>query len=620
LNYFENKTFNKKDYNPGFPSTSSNYVFTRSNFGGVGALSSQIHILNVWKFGNLHPLNQTLRKPVGVRQNVNGFDEDGNPKISYTLVIDKNLKEEFERHKADVDIDLLDEAIEEIPFAEPVALAEALKIRVITKGPPVSGYVLKPLQLFLHRILRNHPTFKLIGEPVTEEVLKDKFRKVLKGGQKFISGDYKEATDGLWSAISERIAHRICDIIFAESDFEPQYAECFRELFIRLLTRHELRCDSKERFESAPQKNGQLMGSIVSFPVLCIANAVLCRMALEYHGLRRKKLRNHPLLINGDDCVFIGDIRVFEVWKVLCLYFNMKPSVGKTYFSAEFLNINSTTFLYDFNKNIRKDGMFWVESEHNFVQVPFLNFGLLKHYKRSGGPMGPQDIFSEFGSFSDTCKDLLTTTPRHCVDAAYNYYIREFGRLAKRCNIKIPWFIPRNRGGVGLLPFGRYNFSKKDERIASLMKKDGVGFRNFGKFSTWGLHRYLENNYFKDLDTEPVSAEYDEAYTYLVMFSFYSAALIGGQKTSLESPAMGYQNPLHPFSSTLLDPRFVKALNVDSKDWLTDSQKNETIKSLRHAERTWKKYLKELNRKVNVSNPWLFPEVDLPRIRFGVLD
>ena len=47
------------------------------------------------------------------------------------------------------------EALEEIPYAVPLGLSEPSKVRVITKGPPATYAILKPLQKFMHNQMQN---------------------------------------------------------------------------------------------------------------------------------------------------------------------------------------------------------------------------------------------------------------------------------------------------------------------------------------------------------------------------------------------------------------------------------------------------------------------------------
>lgn len=68
----------------------------------------------------------------------------------------EHFKDEFEKETLD---------------CRPVALAEPLKVRVITKGPSGPYYLCRYLQKAIHGQLRNMPGFELIGHPCSEDYL-----------------------------------------------------------------------------------------------------------------------------------------------------------------------------------------------------------------------------------------------------------------------------------------------------------------------------------------------------------------------------------------------------------------------------------------------------------------
>jgi len=67
-------------------------------------------------------------------------------------------------------------ALGEVADVELVALAEALKVRVISKGPALTYFVLKPVQKFLLRQMKKFRCFKLVGETVTTTFLESVFK------------------------------------------------------------------------------------------------------------------------------------------------------------------------------------------------------------------------------------------------------------------------------------------------------------------------------------------------------------------------------------------------------------------------------------------------------------
>jgi hypothetical protein len=98
--------------------------------------------------------------------------------------------------------DLFEQAKAEPPYVECVAIAEPLKVRVISKGPSKIYAALKPMQKWLWGVLKKEAVFALIGEKVTERHLNEAIGKLMDGFE-VVSGDYSAATDNLRSWVSE---------------------------------------------------------------------------------------------------------------------------------------------------------------------------------------------------------------------------------------------------------------------------------------------------------------------------------------------------------------------------------------------------------------------------------
>jgi len=536
---FARKKFKIADFVGGFPSTSSTYYKSRKQYGAVSEIAQHLEDII---HSNEIPLDWDPAERIfdpGARylynKSLDTYDDTEYNEIIPSVVVNSKQLGHFQDFRLKVTKRLLERAFEEVPAVEPVSLPEALKVRVITKGPALMGYVLAPLQRFLHTTLRQHPVFQLIGMPISEQILLRNLGALPKG-QKWLSGDYKDATNGLLSSVSNTICDEICSCIFDRSDFDGLTEVKLRVLFRRALTGHLIQdLDGNLR----PQTNGQLMGSIVSFPVLCIANAALCRRVIEESLGFRVNLKECQLLINGDDCVFPTNHEGFKMWKDLCHAYNMKPSVGKTYFSDRFLNINSTTYLTTPTTEMWEESEVEADGEtlaykvpYRFQEVKYINYGLVLHKKRSGGIMGTESVFDRFCNFGENSKELLRTLPEFCKDSVYTQYIQEFGRIAKTCNIKIPWFVPQKYGGVGIVPYGTRKLneakargpSRRDRRVCSLLKKDNITFPLFTKDQKWSIHRNVQPLFAcSELSEDPT--EYDKYYGIAVASIFFSAVL-----------------------------------------------------------------------------------------------
>jgi len=361
-------------------------------------------------------------------------------------------------------LSVLQMAANEEPDTALVALPEALKVRVISKGPPLTYFCLKPVQKFMWQILADHPVFQLVGKPVTSDILEDVIGPLAEG-EAYLSGDYKAATDNLRGELSEAIWLEICNVC--------EFPAGIAALGLRALTGHNmLNPDDKTKSELRPQRAGQLMGSIISFPILCLANATVCRMAMELGqgktlrlGRRHQKrlIAGLPLLINGDDCLFrIGENgRLW--WKALSTMAGLEESIGKCYYSKEFANVNSTNFLWETRKCADVCGDF-----QSFVQTGYVNFGLLRGLKRSGGKTGALELDSDLSS---RCSELLRLAP---TSMNKEMLMRKFlSANAKSLELftqnRIPWFVPREYGGVGLPPVGKFGPSRTDLRVVAAM-------------------------------------------------------------------------------------------------------------------------------------------------------
>jgi len=220
--------------------------------------------------------------------------------------------------------------------AKIIGLPEPLKIRTITAGPEEAYFEASYLQKFVHGHLRKHPVFRLIGQPLTLVDIQETFKRPLRLGEFFVSGDYKSATDLISGALSTCAARALADVVGMSSHLS--------DLFVACLTGHEIHL--KEQKLRDLQQNGQLMGSPLSFPILCLINAALTRYALELRNdtVGKTALGDYPLLINGDDVGFVTDQDGYTLWKTITKMGGLVFSEGKNFTSTEFIVLNSCMF------------------------------------------------------------------------------------------------------------------------------------------------------------------------------------------------------------------------------------------------------------------------------------
>jgi hypothetical protein len=479
---------------PFVPSTSSHYNFNRDNMGAVGAFLSNKDIMDFEKKSTfvkkeLGPVVLTgelseMYGKAGIEEQERIDKEFENFFIKETIGLHYDGTELCELWRDKIYPKLLDAAFEEDPKTIILGLPEPLKVRCITSGPPLTQTVLKPMQKWLWKHLKSQSVFQLIGTPVTSEIVKKQLG-VLGLTEEFISGDYKASTDNLHSWVSECLLDSLVELWREEVDqSDPFFKEIDRYAILmkKVLTGHKIlnpayNGDYRQGFALrdewfSPQKEGQLMGSIISFPFLCLANAALCRFAMEVTDVQGYRVTDKyrrgeslaRLLVNGDDCVFPGKIDLlFRNWKLITGFGGLESSVGKTFKSRKFMTINSVQYKY-------------LESDYDLVYetVSYVNMGLVYGQKKDGVRGKP---FYRMGAVH---RDLQKTCPPKYFDAATKLFLKEareikFRELRDRdtgkvikdpetrepvmvenyfgsiMNAKVPFYFPEWLGGLGLV-------------------------------------------------------------------------------------------------------------------------------------------------------------------------
>jgi len=327
-----------------------------------------------------------------------------------------------------------------------IGLAESLKVRVITAGSAMKTKVLHNLQKFMWSALQKHKTFELTGKPVDAWIVQDRLGAKLLPGEFYLSGDYSAATDNLAPWVSECIGLAISECINLSKTEE--------DLLIENLTGNQIDMALERKdagHELKPQRWGQLMGSIVSFPILCIANAAMCRWAIELERGRKTSLADSGLLINGDDVVFKTTLQGHALWKKITAFGGLESSVGKTFLSEEFAQINSINFrrlsepvvtpFYTIEKGDYTRNL-W------FEQTPFINLGLLFGMKRSGEKVGRDAIADTRDTLGARCRDLISCAPLEVRYPLMQLFIKHHQKLLD--SVKVPRYVPEQWGGIGL--------------------------------------------------------------------------------------------------------------------------------------------------------------------------
>jgi len=377
-------------------------------------------------------------------------------KSSFTMTTTTSLPDDILEHAWR---SYFNRTVPERCYALPHFILEPLKVRTITKGDSTSNAFLSPFQEFLYNILHktvlrdmyhiprpqlkysftgfskpvqefemfelNTQPFILTKENSCEEVISHTWDLYWNSTTKgpWVSVDYSRATD----LLKRHVSLGIFDMIerFVRVCYPSQYSRYIFDQARKSLYGYKLttgsrnlpldpsleldevdRCLLPQWSVDWQQLNGQLMGSIVSFPILCIANLICYWVSIE-NRLRCKYtleclLRDFPVLVNGDDMLFKSiDEQHVKDFEVVCKQFGFQPSPGKNFVSHEFFMINSKLFRL-------------TNGEPEYI--PFVNFGLLTGRKKGSNNMEDSYESTETANRllnGKTCYDLLIKDLRH---------------------------------------------------------------------------------------------------------------------------------------------------------------------------------------------------------------
>lgn len=178
-----------------------------------------------------------------------------------------------------------EEAFNELCRAEVVFSSG--KPRIVTCYSGFNTQVLSPLHHSLYEVLRRKG-WLLVGDPTNERV------QQLNGVGDYVSVDYAGATDSIRAAY----VNKSISILEQQSEgLTEEERRCLRVL-------GELRLVGEDRVATV----GQPMGSVMSFPLLCLINKTVFDLALTSlmttGQISFKEWTSHRCLINGDDLLF----------------------------------------------------------------------------------------------------------------------------------------------------------------------------------------------------------------------------------------------------------------------------------------------------------------------------
>lgn len=227
------------------------------------------------------------------------------------------------------------------PTVTAIALPEPLKVRMITKAESETK-CLQPLQKALFEYLGECPQFCLTNGCSKNKLWDDfeseglswieKMEAVVQSifvrkndDEEWLSGDYTAATDNFPMSVTNALIEGILSRI----SHEP--------------TKRWVRYECSPHFIKYPkggigkQTSGQLMGGLLSFPLLCFLNDFI----VQDSGFEVGKY-----LINGDDVVAAGTPECIAQWRNNAPKVGLALSLGKNFIHDRFCTVNSQLF-YD---------------------------------------------------------------------------------------------------------------------------------------------------------------------------------------------------------------------------------------------------------------------------------
>lgn len=205
------------------------------------------------------------------------------------------------------------------------------KFRTITTDSAKNAVDFEFLNDYMFQIIRRLPSM-ISGRDVEDWAQNVDFSKKWS-----LSGDLESATDNFDSGLAEIVMQRLTDLFF----------EGREDVFLRMCS-FTTRAHLWDKYQ---QTNGQLMGSILSFPILCIINLVTNIIADDLDQALfdnpKEFLESYDQCgINGDDVVRFGDDRdeLYKRWAFGVSCVGGKPSPGKSLLSDRYFTVNSEIF------------------------------------------------------------------------------------------------------------------------------------------------------------------------------------------------------------------------------------------------------------------------------------
>jgi len=374
--------------------------------------------------------------------------------------------------------------IEEIPLPNATVhkVIEPFKARIITAGPGKLYQAGRCIQKPIHSIMRNNKMFALTGESVTNDLIQSRYQGLKlepcvdlisnRTSMEFIlAGDYSAATDGMHPSVPLAF----CRILYIYGYLNRyQYDICkacitghklhypclsWDDVISRNLSKYVLNpLDNGTRTcPQIMQTWGQLMGSPISFLILCYVNAAIGWVSADYYFGRKLRFAQwqeifRPLF-NGDDSSMASNRLHYIIWRNVASCAGLNSTLGKSYCSPDFAMINSEIFYL-----VRENGII-IRTEDIFVLNPGLIKGqakvLVDTRKLCDSDVAVEELLPLCDQLEKAVKKANLLERILCKRLFLGHV---WSRLTSTHR---PWAVPRCLGGLGLRDIGQPNYGQR---------------------------------------------------------------------------------------------------------------------------------------------------------------
>lgn len=344
---------------------------------------------------------------------------------------------------------------------------EAGKFRPITMGDELLYYHLQPLQRHLLDAWKKTP-FSTMNDDWMSRVESMRIPE----GWIWNSGDYKAATDNLNGnacRLAEYTILKNSDLLGlathltdAEIVYKLKDLNMTKEEIIQACTENGANLVFVDGLKAhIEQRNGQLMGHPLSFPILCLINLAALSTALR-RGVKAKIITRFEMdiildntVINGDDILFPCPPQLCDLWEKTTAQAGLTLSIGKSYASEYFAVINSRQFVKQKNGQMKR--------------IEYANLGLIFNHnlKKRGADKTPFEIGHAFNEMFKYCPLSTSFLPDAMKRREKGLPIQGF----------IPnFFVPCHYGGYGVdrkyCSKRHIEVSFRQRQVATLLRED----------------------------------------------------------------------------------------------------------------------------------------------------